>query len=163
MIILALDLSTYTGWAHGEPNDTSAIRFGTVQMRGDGDTARVFANYGCWLRDFLSSGATDLVAYEAPLNLAAMATSGISNATALVMLNGLAAATEAIARGCYGKRTIKCTPQQWRKAVLGVGRPDNPKLVSKTWARSLGWMVKNDHEADALGVHWWACGQRRLV
>lgn len=161
MNVLALDLSTHVGWAHGPPG--GSIAFGTIHLKNDGDASRAFRSYSCWLRDFLDITGADLVAYEAPLNLGAMARSGASNAGTLALLNGLAALTEGIAGGCFGKRVRKVTPQQWRKAVLGNGRPDDAKLAGKLWARQLGWMVKTDHEADALGVHWWAAGQSKLL
>lgn len=162
MRILALDLATNMAWACG-PRDwksVSQVQFGSVRLKQPAQTVEVmFRNYACWLRDRLTLGDVDCIAFEAPLNLGAMANSGISNAQTIVALHGLAAITNGVGGGCYGIRVKHVTPQQARKAVLGVGRPDDPKTAVKIWARNLGWMVKNDDEADALVVHWWCAGE----
>lgn len=166
MNILALDLATRTGWALGPARwfDHGEVKFGTVLLKGVGDEAeRAWGNLSCWLRDMLTTNDIDVIAVEAPL---ARVMDGGTNAATVILLNGLYANIVGCA-ACYGIRVRKVASTTARKSFMGVGRPDNPKLAVKIHARLCGWMVRDDNEADALAVHWWACGHelgaKRLV
>lgn len=153
MVILALDISTACGFAvDREPSDPlhGRPRVGTWRLPGLDDATRVQS--AAQLSE-LVEGAIDVfgvafLAVEAPVPAGQIPG---SNVATLQMLFALAiqACAEAeraeIGHGFFHVATV-------RKHFLGTGRPENPKRAVMRRCAQLGWMVADDHQADAAAL-----------
>lgn len=163
--ILSLDQSSRTGWAFGVTKaEISTWLFGsfrTPKRPDDGDRLVIFRN---GLVELIEAHGPELVAYEEPYfplqGFAAVQKEGEHrmpfNPTTvkfLMMLRGVL--TETTAR--YGIPTESFTSSAWRVTALGFGRakgvgaPELKRLMIQK-AKSLGLNVKDDNEADAVGI-----------
>lgn len=182
MRILALDLSTNTGWAFGAiggPPVHGVIRLPSTKK----DIGKFAAAFESEFIGLLGSYHPDRVVYESPI---------LTSATSLIAarkLYGLAYHVELI---CDPKhRNIPCseTHMQTARSTLGVkpyprmpktvtgmdGKPRPPTQAEKArhraearkWTklrvmrlcRAMGWEPENDDEADALAIWNDACRQ----
>lgn len=145
MKIGALDLSTHTGWAFGWSDGEPS--FGTLDLPKTGDDiGRFIASYDEWLRAMLAVECPDVVVFEAPL-----LTRGKTTIATARKLIGLATHTELV---CWQLRT-RCSESNIGSIKLffaGSGRAEKDDM--KAVARRYGWNVKDDNQADALGL--WA-------
>lgn len=170
--LLALDLSTHTGWAYWRDCQKAPL-CGTEKLPKTHNPE----DYGArtwplmdWLEAFLNSGPVDAIAYESPfIPLAGGAgKTATFNTTqhAIRLQISLASTIETVAK----KRLVRCVEvatSSAKVAMIGFGhRPkDQPKF---DWKRAMliaatraGYRVSNDHEADAVAVgkvaaeHFW--------
>ncbi|GLK86661.1 hypothetical protein [Ancylobacter defluvii] len=142
MTVLALDLSTNTGWAAGDPAGTP--RFGTHTLPSTGDdVGRYLAKHREWLTAFIQVERPQFVVYEAPI-LPAQTT----KATAIKLMS-LAGLTELICRDLE-VRCFEAHLQSIKKFLAGSGRATKPDMIAA--ARRYGFDVRNDNEADAIGI-----------
>ncbi|WP_160119660.1 Holliday junction resolvase [Rhodovarius lipocyclicus] len=140
-MLLALDLSTHTGWAAAEPSDVP--RAGVWHLRGDGIGAYGTALQDC-LDDLHKLCRFTRVVMEAPLPPGAQTHA----ATARIQL-GLAAAVEMWAY----QLSIPCqeaSASTVRKAVIGNGRAKKDDVMA--WVRRKGWSAIDDNAGDALAL-----------
>lgn len=149
MRILALDLSSKTGWAVDKPSGGDDPLFGTVELPGDfGDRY-----YGLFkfILDAIEVHQVDALIFEAP-----MPTGPKQNTTFETVRQqfGLAAIPDLIGK----MRSIDCyeeTPQTVRKLFTGSGANDREAKARVTMACGiLGWKVRTTDEADACAL--WA-------
>ena len=144
MKILALDLATRTGWACGAVNGEP--RWGIkVIARPHTDVGAFASAYDLWLSDMITVEQPDLLVFEAPI-LPRQTTLDTAR-----KLMGLAFLTELIAF----RRDLACREVNIRtvkKFFAGHGHAAKSDMIDA--ARRHGWNVKDDNEADALGV--WA-------
>lgn len=141
--ILSLDLATSTGWACGKPDDEP--RFGTFKLPSTGeDIGRFLVKFEDWLNDMITVEAPGLVVFEAPI-----LRRGGGNPVVARKLMGLANSVETI---CY-RRDVRCRQAHLatvKKSFTGSGRAEKADMIAM--ARRWGWGVRNDNEADALGL-----------
>lgn len=144
--IASLDLSSNTGWACGYPDGEPL--FGTWRLPSTGeDVGRFAAAFDVCLNDFIAVESPDLLGFEAPI-LSAGKTS-IDTARKLM---GLAWHTEFVCR----RRGIPCREGNLmtiKKFFAGSGHASKDDMVRRAY--QLGWKVKNDNEADSLGLWSW--------
>lgn len=92
------------------------------------------------------------VYYEAPFNPFASGQTSNQATSGLRSLATVAAAAAVNANAVARPAHV----QSWRKVFLGHGRPPNPKEATMARCFELGWEPKNDDEADAAGVWFYA-------
>ena len=139
MDILALDLSSRTGWARSKGFD--APRHGVWRL--DGDLGRRCSALAAALEDELAF-PPDLVIVEAPLPAQAQG----STDTARNQF-GLAAVAEMI---CH-ERGVTCEEASAidvRRLVMGKAKMDKAGVMA--WCRAQGWAPRDDNAADALAL-----------
>lgn len=139
MDILALDLSSRTGWARSR--DFEAPRHGVWRL--DGGLGRRCSALASALEDELAF-APDLMILEAPLPAQAQGSTDTARAQF-----GLAAIAEMIAH----ERGVKCeeaASYEVRKRVMGSARQDKDAVVA--WCRAQGWTPRDHNDADALAL-----------
>lgn len=146
-LIMTLDLATRTGFCIGRAG--AKPRFGVWRLKTPEDgPRRAGRNLGCRLRDEFAFERPDLVVVEAAMNPAAMHAAGNSHRT-VTLLTRLQGAVDA-ACGMYGIRQKDANVQSVRAAVLGHGRPPDPKGTVVAYVNSIGFNTKDDNEADAI-------------
>lgn len=143
-MILALDLSTRTGWALGT---SPRPKYGVWHLGTGGNHGRYFSALAAMLESFFAVTRPSLVVFEAPLPPAAPKMIRSTVATARVLI-GLAAVTEMI---CV-EQGVPCEEAECRTARARViGRqPRRGKDGVMDWARSAGYHPQDDNAADAL-------------
>lgn len=150
MRLLSLDLATTLGWASGDTeagDPVSGIR--KLPSTGD-DIGRFLVAYNEFLQQLIADQRPDLIVMEAPMPTQ----SGRSTQSTILKLYGLCSHTEMVA--VYKRIEVRqVAAATWKKGFCGNGRAsksDKPYPVI-TRCHALGWEhVKNDNEADALGI-----------
>lgn len=153
--VLALDLSTNTGWACGSTEGTP-VSHGVCAMPKTGeDIGWYLAHFRNWLNEALDDMEPDQIVFEAPImpKMTSIAT--------LRKLYSLAGVTELVARD----RKILVTEAQLdhiRGHFVGISRAprDVPKDKRRQWikdkviteCRKRGFSVSGDDDADALAL-----------
>lgn len=169
MKILALDLSTNTGWACGETG--CAPRHGTIRLpKTKKDIGRFAYAFEYELTALLGEHKPDRVCFESPIMTAA---TGIYTARKLY---GLAYHTELLcvrlglpcsethmqtARGTLGAKPLprKVRGVNGMRMTTKAERRKHIKAEVMRLCRLMGWEPANDDEADALAVWYDACHQ----
>ena len=154
--ILALDLATRVGWAHGE--DYQLPRYGLLDLGAQNSLGRRMSCLARFIEDFSSVSRPTMIVFEAPI--AKMQTS----ARGLIYLAGVVEMTG----DELGIPVREELPQTARKLVLGNGaffardaggkviRDAKGKMTSETksavmaWAQSNGWTPATHDVGDAL-------------
>lgn len=146
LVILALDLSTHTGWAAGREGD--APRHGVWELRdGAINHGRYFSALAGQVEDAIRVFKPDLVVMEAPLPHQAKKVQENSPNVVRVLL-GFCAVVEMI---CY-EQSVRCEEANVidaRQMVLGR-QPKDGKFGVMAWCRAMGWNPADDNAGDAL-------------
>jgi len=147
--ILALDLSSATGWVYGQPGALQAS--GLWKLPPVIEPGRTFNALAGALADALATFQPEVVVMEAPLNLAAQT----RHDTAYQQF-GLAAITDTMADR-YETPIYAVSVQNARRKVLGTARGwEKPAIVA--WVQANGFpAVENHNIADAIVVWLYAC------
>lgn len=144
MKILALDLSSHTGWAIGSEDESP--RYGTKHIKGVAKNLGPFAHeFDLWLRKTLGheGGRPDRVVFEAPI-LARRSTVFIQR-----MLMGLAYHVELVC----AELQIDCREadlQTIKHFWTGNGAADKAQMIRM--AELYGFSPEDDNAADALAL-----------
>lgn len=155
MRVLALDLSSFSGWACGEPGshpEHGSVRFASIGASHEA----VFNNAWKWMDNICSLKMPTLVVWEAPLPPSFKR--GSSNVNTTSLLYGLPAVIGAVAYGHKIYDIRKADTRDVRFHFIG----SNPKrarakpMVMRK-CRSMGWQVADDNEADALATWSYMC------
>lgn len=176
MRILALDISTTTGWALGNAGEKPRVgveRLVPEKFKNDfGEKATAIErlNYATdhiagFIRGicFLESERPDLIIYEAAMAVFSdndeRGERGVQrNAVSITLPIMATAAVRAIAR-CYGIDRQLAWPATWRKHFLGrsnFGNRDETKRQTLMRCRQLGYderAWRDDNAADACGIY----------
>jgi hypothetical protein len=139
-MVLALDLSTHTGWALGR--DFEKPRHGVWELGRMSNLGRCFSCLAAQLEGIISLERPDKLIFEAPLPQQKRDTQQLAR-----LLIGLAAVTEMIAYE-QGIQPTEQFPNEVRKAVFGTAAVDKTYIVN--WCRGQGWQPVDDNDADAL-------------
>jgi hypothetical protein len=153
--ILALDAATQTGVCSGCPGETPV--FETVAFGDSGDNhLEVGAQALKWIAHRLTDDRPDQLWIEEPLSFEG--SEGRTTRTTLVRLNGLYMIFGSAAR-LKGVPVHPVLVSSARKPFLGHGRLKTieAKKRARAMCRLLGWQPKNDDEADAGCIWWFAC------
>ena len=156
-MIVGLDLSFgSTGYCIGDAESDPI--FGSLSFNDLSHDNKRYAVYLKWLSARLKEHQPEIVGYEAAFQ-------GINPKTTQVLF-GLAAITEAVSE-IRGAKTVPVAINDWRKNIWGrgtvngyydpiqgknVSRRDALKEASVRFTKGLGFEVRNDDEADAIGV-----------
>ncbi|MGD9544970.1 hypothetical protein [Methylocystis sp.] len=151
MLILALDIATYTGYALGRAGEIPAS--GSVRLKRPGEPADVAAfNMRAFLRDRLALERPDLICIEHYLNPVAQKS---ADAVILQLMCFGVAVAEAMARDI---RLEKPAPATVRKHFIGaanMGERKATKAAVLNRARVLGYIprdCRDDNRADACAI-----------
>jgi Holliday junction resolvasome RuvABC endonuclease subunit len=148
--VLALDLSSMTGWAYGVPGAPRPLT-GVWKLPTHLGMGASYAALENELADFISDWQVAEVIMEAPLGEAMKAAGeGRKNEASARQQLGLAAL---VLSECY-RQDVPCLEEHVntvRKAVLGTGRL--PRVQAKaavmTYCARMGWTVVDDNAGDA--------------
>ena len=138
--VLALDLSTRTGWAFGSAGSGPVHGVWLLGKMSEG--GRVFSCLMASLQDAIAVHQPDLVIMEAPLPPQAQTAANTAR-----LQFGLAAHVETV---CFehGVRLEEERAGDVRRAVLGTFRADKSTIIE--WCQRQGWTPAEDNDADAL-------------
>lgn len=140
--LLALDLSGWVGWARVKQRGKKPT-FGSFELEGP-DLAWKIGQFQRWLEEdqnFLEP--IDALAWERPI------LTPTDTPAKLELLYGLVG----ICYGFVGKRRLpwrEVAIQEVKKTITGRSNAKKPEMIAA--ARKVGFWIKNDHEADAIGV-----------
>lgn len=148
--VVALDISKA---ACGVAMGSGATAPRTVLHKTGGQTlGATGAAFGDWLRDLFLMEKPHIVAIEAPLVMSGPQAS----AAGVKLLMGLVTVAHVAAHRA-GARVVEANVQSWRKAILGHGRPRDPKAAALGFCSSVGWEAGGSHDrAEAACVWAWA-------
>lgn len=139
-LILALDLSTRTGWALGR--DYESPIHGVWVLPRMSDLGACLSALAGQLEDAIQVFHPDLVIMEAPLPPQAQTAASTAR-----LLLGLAGVTEMICQ----EQGVPCEEERAdtvRKVVMGSARQDKAAIIA--WCRAQTWRPAEDNDADAL-------------
>lgn len=146
--VLALDLSSHTGWAIDRPTGGEKPLSGVVDLPLDGDEyGRAFVAFEQFLCDAIAAHAPDAVAFEAPLMH--RGSNFITTEQTVRLLFGLAAITELVAHRS-GLMAYEVNVATVKRHFAGNGRATKADMMAR--CRQLGWEVKDHNAADACAV-----------
>lgn len=163
--ILAVDLSTLTGWCYGSASG-NAPEWGVWRLPGMKNLGRCWVELQNKLEDFMSVTRPALLVFATPL---------AANQTTARLLLGLAAHAESSAYRLK-VQTAEVTESTARKEVLGRGsftvrdadgvpiRGEGSKVakaMALDWCQRQGWDVADHNAADACVV--WEYARRVLA
>lgn len=139
--LLALDLSTHTGWARF--NGRAPPRFGTIVLEGP-DMPWKHGQFLVWLEDAYFREPFEALAWERPLKLPT------DDVPLLVWLIGLVGIASAFA----GKHKLRWCDVDVKEAKKALTNKQNATKEEMLWhaERGLGWQVRDHHQADAGAV-----------
>lgn len=149
MRLLALDLATRLGWAHGSTRGGDPIS-GVHQLPKTGDDVGQFiAAYSRWLSSMVEETKPELIVFEEPM----VNTAGRSPIKTTLKLMGLCSETERFGF-VRGIKYAQVHAGTWKKSFVGTGKVSKtmkpyPVIVA---CKRHGWVVTDDNEADALGI-----------
>lgn len=154
--VLALDLSSKTGWATLDEAGTMASGVQHFPLRRGESPGMRWLRFRRWLRELISLTCPAVIAVELPL----------VGAKGRVM--GIGRELQTIVEEEAASRAIETTglyPSQLKKHATGKGNASKPEMQAAAQER---WGVKpaDDNEADALCVLAWALeeiGQAALI
>lgn len=153
MTVLALDLATRTGFAHGalgEPPKWGSHDFGRGRSNGE-----VLANFHGWLNGKIDAVGATMVVFESPYMPSGQNPwAAPANALTIRRLFAFAGITEAV---CHTRRLrcLEARPSEITRGILGGPAPRRraeKKAATIKMIRLLGFPVENDDEADALAL-----------
>lgn len=163
-LVLALDLSTTTGFAVGRPGDDPP-KWGAIILPKEKGRGAVAASFEDWLDGMLEQHKPTRLVYEAPLppNLQ-------GDRETCYITYGLAVAAEACAWRA-GIEVWSHSSQTIRTAVIGRAhlteeekrmrpRPTVKTAIVAPWIKSMGWDIQENNAADAVVVWAYATGFR---
>lgn len=150
--VLALDLSTYVGWAidASEPGAPPIMGTERIPPVADGEGyGLTFFRFRHWLSMAISVHQPALVAFEAPLLASGVA--GHSTEMTGRLLIGLAAHCEEV---CFAqnREVVEGNLQSVRKFFCGHGHAKKSAVLQRCY--SLDWLPKDHNQADAAAL--WA-------
>ena len=142
MRILALDLSTHTGWCVGDSADRPT--YGTKHLKTHGESIGPLAvEFHRWLRRLVEDEKPELIAFEAPI---------LAKRTKLHiirMLTGLAYHTEFMAEYL----DVRCREVDlWTIKRFWTGNAKAEKIDMVRAAQMYGYDPQDDNAADAIAL-----------
>lgn len=144
--LLSLDLATEAGWAVSRQDGPPA--FGTYRIGRDGCTTQDFyVDAYRWLAGLITLENPWAIVYEA----AYIPPTNINTARKLI---GLSVVLELVCAHKRVPRLREVSAGEWRKHFLGSAHGKRAALKAACMAecQRRGWKVKDDNQADALGM-----------
>ena len=151
--VLALDLSSYVGWAYGLA-DSNAPAFGVIRLPHIGGEGAKYATFENELAAFISIHQPGSLVLEASLSLQALAgVSTIAVARQQLTLRGIAYSEAYRASIPISEVSSDIV----RRDVLGTSRfaPKQVKYEVIRYCRAQGWSVPDHNAGDACCVWQW--------
>jgi hypothetical protein len=159
--ILALDLATTMGWAHGRARER--YHHGSVRLGPPGSShGRVGATLITFLTDFCKvNGRPDCIVYESPLNPFAMR--GKTNFKTARVLLSMPFTVEAVAH-LLSVDVQEVGVSTVRSHFVGgsIAKGDGKALVQRQ-CRLLGYDPQDDNAADAIAILDYALSIRHVA
>ena len=154
MSLLTLDLATRLGWTVGEVADRH-FQFGSFTLPSTGaDLGKFALPYHQWLHDMIDRNEVDDVVFEAPV---------LPRETQIATvrkLSGLCWHTEFVCAQ-RGIEVSEAHQQSVRKFFINSGKGGKlAKALTTDAAKSLGYDVKNDDEADAIALRFYTLARK---
>jgi hypothetical protein len=146
--ILALDLASVVGFAHGRPG--TVPKFGTQRIAEHGKSrAETYRRFRLWLDLFVSLHKPDLIVFESPAVAAFM--TGKTTVDTLKLLYGL---SEHLEEWAFRKVELReASVSQVRSHFLGRNmKAMFAKPLTIERCKELGWMVEDSDSADACAL-----------
>ncbi len=151
MLILALDIATYTGFAIGRAGEIPLS--GSVRLKRPGEPPDIAAfNMRCFLRDRLALEKPDLICLEHFLNPIAQKS---ADAVILQLMCFGVAIAEAHAKAIHVEKPQAATVRKHFIGAANMGERKATKAAVVSRARMLGYIPRDcsdDNRADACGL-----------
>ncbi len=155
-IVLALDLASTSGWAIGEPGIMYPEDHGSIRFAKPGASHEaIFAATAEWMEEMCWHHQIKTVVWEAPL--AGFKSGKTTNAVTKILF-GLPAVIGAVAykNGVFDIR--EANTRDVRLYFIGCNPPRaKAKRLVMQQCRAMGFIVKDDNEADALAIWSFMC------
>lgn len=150
--ILAIDCGTTSGAAfdNSEGRPVFVTWYGN-RWSAPGEFGARLHEFDVWVSDLITLNKPDAIAFEAPL--VAVGGNVKTNHDTVRFLYGLAAEVERIAYA-NSIASFEVNVGTVKKQFAGSGRAQKSDVMFR--ARQLGWEVKNEHEADAAALWFFA-------
>lgn len=140
-MILALDISLYTGWAAGRGGD---VAFGSRDFSSrNHDYAVVGRRFHEWVADLITEHEPTVLVIERPFFAPGLTQASRRLLSGMVWEAHRVAEIREVKREEYSPSTIK-------KHITGNGRAGKDDVMRAVQA--LGHKISNDHEADAVAM-----------
>jgi hypothetical protein len=147
--VLALDLATTTGWAHGTPGN--APKCGHIRFARGGSRASAYRAFRYWLDRVTTP---DMIVFESPA--LPMVMHGRTNIDTIKLLIGFA---EHLEEWCHERVELReASVGQVRSHFIGKNMKSaiaKPMTVAR--CRELGWPCETSDEADACALWDYQC------
>ncbi|HZT90334.1 MAG TPA: hypothetical protein VFA12_20505 [Stellaceae bacterium] len=143
--MLALDLATRLGFAHGDPG----ARPVSGSVRIEGAAGGFFLNYQRWLGGALDRLQPEIIVQEAPILTGKHTSLGTAE-----RLMGMACITVMECARRNIPRIARVQPSQVKKFLVDNGAAKKQAMIDR--CRQLGFEPADDNEADAIAVFLWA-------
>lgn len=158
MMVLALDLATRLGFAHGRIGERPV--WGAHDLGRKRSNGEVLDDYLAWLHAKLDATQATTVAFESPYMPTGQNNPFAAPANALTIrrLFAFAGITEAVCH-CRKLRCYEARPSEITRAFLGGPAPKRrteKKAATVRQARLMGYPVADDDEGDALALWMYA-------
>lgn len=158
MKILAIDCGTISGFAVDGPDPLIPLIWSVRFPSGDGaDLGRSYGRFGQTIREAIEVHKPDVVVFEAPLPASVQVRKENSNASVRMQF-GRAGIVEEVVYNAH----LPCREgdvQTVRHAVMGTGRPEDPKTAVMRHCDLLGWRAPDHNGADAALL--WAYAKQK--
>jgi hypothetical protein len=151
--VLALDLSTVTGWAFGKPG--SSPSFGHQRfIRPGAGRGKAYRAFRSWLDAFEAEHRIDLIVFESPAIPSVM--SGRTNIDTIKLLIGMCEHLEEWAEGTVELR--EASVAQVRSHFIGKNfKAALAKPMVFERCQQLGWKCETHDESDACALWDYQC------
>lgn len=164
--VAAFDLATATGVADGRVGDAAPRLWTWYLDDSGGERPARLAHLDKFLAAYFDKFKPDVVVYERPLGIAAIAGMMknkifITNEKTLGLLRGAIGVLEARACAAGVPQIIDVGIQEARKHLCGQARfPEGgAKAATIRACRALGWAPEDDNQADAAALWSLTCGR----
>ncbi len=148
--VLALDFATKTGWAWGSPG--GFIKAGVRRLSPPGSSAQeTLLAWAEWLEELIEEKGPALIAYEHPISHSV----NVNGADLAKQLHGVLL----LVAGRAGVPVRHLYPSALKKHFAGSGKASKKDMIAEARAFARGELdhiIKDDNEADALGMLSWA-------
>jgi len=148
--VLALDLTTNTGWAVDRPDGGEKPLIGTHRLPSGGkEYGYALLALADWVLSMIEVHKPDVVAFEAPLMFGRGGPTRPTNVDTVRRMLGSASIAEYVATD-LDLTVFETDVQTWRRHFVANGRANKSDVIHR--CRLLSWGVLDDNQGDACGI-----------
>lgn len=161
-MILTLDLATVSGAAWDGPGGAAPLSASYRMPKPGGldgagrDYGAAFDGFETWLLRLIHKVRPATMVFEGPIPTNRTRKQGAPtiNQDTIRLLYGVLTIAEKLGRQCGVPDVREIGVSTWKRQFAGNGHAKKPEVIAR--CRQLGWTPANDHEADAMGMWFFA-------